>query len=74
MAHTAQPTTFGISILHALAAPFTAIGKAMVAVAEASSRQDQVAYLESLSDEELADKGLTRDRIVMHVFRDCAGF
>lgn len=74
MAHTAHHATFGDSILHLLAAPFTAIGKAMVAIAEANSRQDQVAYLESLSDEDLAKRGLTRDGIVMHVFRDCAGF
>ena len=74
MAHTAQPAAFGGSILHALALPFNAIGKALVAIAEANSRQDQIAFLDSLSDDELAERGLTRDGIVMHVFRDTAGF
>ena len=63
MAHTAHYATFGVSILHVLAAPFNAIGRGLIAIAEANSRQDQVAYLESLSDEELAKRGLTRDGI-----------
>ncbi|MTH64948.1 DUF1127 domain-containing protein [Paracoccus sp. DK608] len=34
------------------------------------SRRDQIASLEALSDQQLAAMGLTRDRIVQHVFRD----
>jgi hypothetical protein len=45
----------------------------MVAVerlAEARSRSDRVAALMARSDADLAAMGLTRDRIVLHVFRD----
>ena len=41
---------------------------------EANTRQAQIIYLESLSDAELAERGITRDGIVMYVYRDCAGF
>lgn len=37
---------------------------------EARSRQAEIAALEALSDEELAERGLTRDGIVRHVFAD----
>lgn len=74
MAHTAHHPTSGNSILHLLAAPFVALGNALVAMGEANTRQAQIIYLESLSDAELAERGITRDGIVMYVYRDCAGF
>lgn len=43
---------------------------AMMRFAERQSRADRVAALESLSDAELAARGVRRDRIVEHVFRD----
>ena len=39
-------------------------------LAEASSRGEEIRYLQSLSDDQLAKMGLRRDRIVAHVFRD----
>lgn len=39
-------------------------------IAEARSRSDQVEALMARSDAELAALGLTRDTIVLHVFRD----
>ncbi|MEC7763052.1 MAG: DUF1127 domain-containing protein [Pseudomonadota bacterium] len=40
------------------------------AYVEARSRQAEIAALESLTDEELSERGLTRDTIVRHVFAD----
>ena len=37
----------------------------------ARSRADQVQRLMDMTDDQLAARGLTRDRIVHHVFRDC---
>ena len=37
---------------------------------ERRARLDQIARLDALSDAELAERGLTRDQIVTHVFRD----
>ena len=34
------------------------------------ARTDQIDALKALSDEELAAKGLTRDRIALYVYRD----
>ena len=53
-----------------IAAPFLAFGRMLLKVAEANSRFEQVQRLQSLSDEDLAARGLTRDGIVRHVFRD----
>ena len=36
------------------------------------SRADQVMRLQAMSDAELARRGIARDRIVQHVFRDIA--
>lgn len=46
------------------------IGAALVRYGEMRSRADRVERLQALSDAELAKLGLTRDRIVQHVFRD----
>ena len=41
--------------------------------AAASGRVREIERLQSLSDDELAQRGLTRDGIVHHVFRDTIG-
>lgn len=38
----------------------------------AAARTEQIERLEAMSDADLADLGLTRDQIVLHVFRDRA--
>lgn len=38
--------------------------------AEIRARREKIAELDALSDAELARRGLTRDQIVAHVFRD----
>ena len=53
-----------------IAAPFLAFGRMLLKVAEANSRFEKVQRLQRLSDADLAARGLTRDGIVLHVFRD----
>lgn len=47
-----------------------AMGARLVRAFERRARLDELARLEALSDAELAAQGLTRARIVQHVFRD----
>ncbi len=60
----------GGSILRGLAAPFVAIGNFLVAISEGNSRLAEVKQLNALSDVQLAQRGLKREDIVRHVFRD----
>lgn len=73
MAHISTQPSAGFSILR----PFVALGHGIMAwmerVAEANSRIDEIRHLQSLSDEDLADRGIERDRIVYHVFADRIG-
>ncbi|WP_126975966.1 DUF1127 domain-containing protein [Frigidibacter oleivorans] len=66
--HNNQPA--GLSLGARLSALGAAIGAGFVRYAEYRSRSAEIRALEALSDEELAARGLTRDRIVHHVFRD----
>lgn len=65
------PLTFG-GLLQRLTSAFSALGHGIEALAEARSRRDQIEALMRLSDEALAARGLTREGIVAHVFRDRA--
>mgnify|MGYP000196193091 FL=1 len=49
---------------------FARIGQGMNAYLESRTRSRQIAALEAKSDAELAQLGITRDRIVHYVFRD----
>ncbi|MDA5556612.1 DUF1127 domain-containing protein [Shimia sp. MMG029] len=53
-----------------LAAPFRAIGNGLIALAENNSRVQQIETLNAMSDAQLAERGLRREEIVRHVFRD----
>ena len=57
-------------ILHLLGAPFRAISRGLIAHAEANAYVKEVDALNSLSDEALAERGLTRGEILRHVFRN----
>ncbi|MCG6882434.1 MAG: DUF1127 domain-containing protein [Silicimonas sp.] len=61
---------FPSRVAHGVASGFRVLARAMVINAEAEQRMNEVRRLQALSDEALAKKGLTRDRIVHHVFRD----
>ena len=74
MAHTAHHPSFGTAVLHGLARPFITIWDSLCNQATKHARLDQIQFLESLSDEELAQRGLRRDGILAHVYRDRWGF
>ena len=57
-------------IVKTLRAVAHAVAEGFALYAERNSRSAQIDRLNRLSDAELAEMGLTRDRIVFHVFRD----
>ncbi len=61
-------------IAHGVASGFQSFARAVVLNGESEQRLNKVRRLQALSDEELARRGLTRDRIVHHVFRDIYEF
>ncbi|MBQ0805102.1 MULTISPECIES: hypothetical protein [unclassified Sulfitobacter] len=54
----------------AIGAFFSRIGHAMITANGNSGRLREVEMLNAKSDAELAEMGITRDKIVHHVFRD----
>lgn len=70
MAYITAHSGAGSALLHNIAAPFIALGNALIRLGEANSRVKQAEFLQSLSDEQLAARGLTRDEIARHVFKD----
>lgn len=69
MAHTATHSHDHHSILRILATPFIALGRGLVNMSEANLKFRQASFLYSLSDEELAERGLRREDIARHVFK-----
>ncbi len=61
MAHTVSFTTVPRNVASVLLAPFRVIGGFMIALAEASPKMQALTRLNTLSDADLAAKGLTRD-------------
>jgi len=58
------------SFFAAIAGFFKSVGISLVVAAESQTRMQKIERLQALSDAELAERGLTRDAIVQHVFRD----
>ena len=58
------------SILSVLAAPFVWLGKIAVVVAENNRYAREMQYLSSLSDKELEARGIKREDIAHHVFKE----
>ncbi|MBU2956596.1 DUF1127 domain-containing protein [Paracoccus sp. 1_MG-2023] len=56
-----------------LLAPFRALGRAMVALAEASPQMRALDRLSRFSDEELAERGMTRESEVRRILGGAAG-
>lgn len=67
---TAQGTAYAPTFRTRTHGFFGWLGEGLVNYMESRSRLDQIATLEAKSDAELAKMGLTRDRILQHVFRD----
>jgi len=74
MANAAVENSFVSPIARTLTAPFAAIWSGMAHLAETNSYLREVEYLQSLSDAQLAQRGLTREDIVRHVFGPRLGF
>ncbi len=53
---------------------FARLGQGFNAYLELRARSGEIARLAALTDTELAARGLSRDRIVQHVFRDRLGY
>lgn len=74
MAHVANANQSGSRFLNIVsgwfASWFSLLWNAAHNQAAFESRMRQMRKLESLSDEELAKMGISRDRIAYHVFRD----
>ncbi len=51
----------------------TTLGRWFVRGMDLQARTDEIARLQALSDSELAARGIARERIVHHVFRDKLG-
>ncbi|MEL6548695.1 MAG: DUF1127 domain-containing protein [Pseudomonadota bacterium] len=60
----------GRTVTSALRSLGTAVTDGLVKFGRAQARSDEIEYFMSLSDEELAKRGLTRETAVRHVFRD----
>ncbi|WP_377190868.1 DUF1127 domain-containing protein [Ruegeria meonggei] len=70
MAHTTTGARAGFSISGLFRAIGASLYTALIRMAEARSRTQRFQHLQSLSDEELHQRGLTRERIAYHVFAD----
>ena len=70
MANSATHTSVRFSLPGLFTSVGSSIFSALFSIAEAQSRVRQVNFLQSLSDEELKRRGLTRERIVHRVFAD----
>lgn len=60
--------TFTHSLGHRITGLFTSIGHFFVALAEVSPQMKKLEQLASMTDEELAAKGMRREDIVKYVF------
>jgi hypothetical protein len=68
--YSAPPSNWIRRVFGTLGALTSSLGRAIVINREMDTRLRQVEKLRAKSDAELDAMGLTRDRIVHHVFRD----
>ncbi len=68
MAYSATNFTASRSLSSILVAPFLAVGRGLVAMAEAGPRMEQIRKLNAISDEDLAAQGLNRADVVRKIF------
>jgi hypothetical protein len=66
--------TLGADIMSQIDRVFASVGQGFNAYLETRARSAEIAHLNAMSDAELAQMGLKRDLIVLHVFRDRLGF
>ena len=70
MAHFANPNQSGSGLSAVISEFFASLWNASRQQAEFETRMRRMRKLEALSDAELAKRGIARDRITHHVFRD----
>ncbi|MBF9050012.1 hypothetical protein GTA62_12415 [Roseobacter sp. HKCCD9010] len=60
----------GVGFADLILLPFTALGHFLGAIMDSNSRVREAQALNAMSDAELAKRGLKREEIAHHVFRD----
>lgn len=70
MASTNYISTPAAGFASTISAFFSHLGEIMAVVMESNPRLRRVQALQAMSDEKLAERGLKREDIVRHVFRD----
>ena len=70
MAHFANPNQSGSGFWNTVADFFASIWNAPRIQVDLEGRLQQMRKLEAMSDAELAERGITRERIAHYVFRD----
>ncbi len=70
MALTSVHPTVSFPVLGAAGRFFAAIGKGLISMGENSSRYRQIQALQTLSDAELAERGIERENIIRVVYAD----
>ena len=68
--HTTQNHTGHFSLPDLLQRAGESVSNSFMALAEAHARTREIEELKAMSDADLRKLGITRDRIVHHVFRD----
>ncbi|MEO0991432.1 MAG: DUF1127 domain-containing protein [Pseudomonadota bacterium] len=68
--HTTQNHTGHFSLPDLLQRAGESVSNSFMALAEANARTREIEELKAMSDADLRKLGITRDRIVHHVFRD----
>lgn len=63
-----------VSVLGLLAAPFIALGNALVAIGEVNAAHRAAEYYLDMSDEELAARGMTREGQIRKAFAPYISF
>lgn len=72
MAHAEiHSTASAARIASVIATPFKAVWNFLLEVGELSSRGQQIRQLSELTDEELAERGVTREDVVRRIFGGC---
>lgn len=70
MSHAANSNQTGSALLNTVSDFFASLWSAAREQADMERRMLEMRKLEALSDDELAKRGIARDRIAHHVFRD----
>jgi len=68
--HHAPVSPVGAGFFARLSSAAAFVGRTLAFASAGQARFDQIQRLQALSDDELAKRGIARDDIVRHVYRD----